>query len=118
MLVQWELEYPGMALHAPAVTWTMKNVGDETALSGSGCGEITIAQHAVPDNPHIDTTPWTNPLTLDRDVAPGTAHTMSYPVEWTGQNHGTYTAMITVGEGVTAEIYFEATPYGIAPAYG
>jgi hypothetical protein len=117
MSVVWELEYPGMELHGSDVTWTMKNVGDETAHSGTGCGEITIWQHSEGENSHVDTTPWTNPLTLDRDVAPHTAHTMTYPVAWEGQQHGTYTAMIKPSEGVTAEIYFQATLYGITHPY-
>lgn len=117
MPVHWEIEYPGMQLHGSQVTWTMKNVGDEAAQSGTGCGEIAIWQHPQDENSHVDSTPWTNALALSRDVPAGTAHTMTYPVAWTGQQQGTYTAMITVGEGVTAEIYFNVTLYGIEPAY-
>jgi hypothetical protein len=43
---------------------------------------------------------------------------MTFPLQWTGQQHGTYTAAITLGEGVSSEIYFEVTLYGIAPGYG
>lgn len=117
MSVHWELEYPGLHLDDQQLAWTMKNVGDETAVSGSTCGEISIWQHAEGEDSHVDTTPWTNPLTLDRDVEMHTGHSMTYPLSWDGQQHGRYTAMITIGEGVTAEIYFESTLYGIAPGY-
>jgi hypothetical protein len=117
MSVQWEVEYPGMALHGHEVTWTMKNVGDETAHSGTTCGEVTMWQHAAHDaahdDTHVDSTPWTNPLTLDRDVEPHTAHSMHQPVTWTGQQHGDYTVKITLGAGVEAELYLTVTLYGV-----
>jgi hypothetical protein len=118
MAVRWEVEYPGMQLHENEVVWTMKNVGDEAAQAGSHCGDISIWQHPGSAGSHVDTTPWTNPLSVDREVHPEAAHTMTFPLQWTGQQHGTYTAAITLGEGVSSEIYFEVTLYGIAPGYG
>ena len=117
MPVHWEVEYPGMQLHENEVVWTMKNAGDETAHAGSHCGEISIWHQPEGPDSHVDTTPWTNALTIDRDVDAGTAHTMTYPLLWTGQQHGRYTAAITLGDGVSAEIYFEVTLYGVAPGY-
>jgi hypothetical protein len=118
MSVHWEIEYPSMQLHGSKVGWTMKNVGDETAHSGTGCGEITIWQHPGTDQEaQVDTTPWVNPLSLDRDVEPNTAHTMTYPLEWTGQQHGTYSAKIDLTGGASSEIYFKATTWGITSAY-
>lgn len=117
MSVHWELELPGLALHGHEVTWTMKNVGDETAHAGSTIGEISIAQRADEHNPGVDTTPWTNPLMLHRDIEPHTAETMTYPVAWDGQPHGNYVAAITLGEGVSAEIYFGVGLYGVEPSY-
>lgn len=109
MSVHWEIEYPGLELHGAEIAWTMKNLGDETAPDGSVCGEVTIWQNAS----NVDSTPWTNPLTLSRDVPAQTAHTMTYPVAWDGQPHGSYTARITLPDNVMAEIYFNVTLNGV-----
>ena len=116
MSISWEIEHQGMELHGAEVSWTLKNIGDETAHAGSHCGEISIWQHPDANNPDVDTTPWTNQLTVDRDVEPNTAHTMTYPIAWTGQQHGSYVARITIEPQSMAEIYFVVTQYGIERA--
>jgi hypothetical protein len=117
MSVHWELELPGLALQGHEVTWTMKNVGDETAHAGSTIGEMSIAQRADENNPGVDTTPWTHPLLLHRDIEPHTAETMTFPVAWDGQPHGNYVAVMTLGDNVSAEAYFIVDMYGVQHPY-
>jgi len=117
MTEKWEVEYPGIQLHGHEIVWTMKNASQEPAHAHSQVGEISIWLHPDPHSPDLQSTPWTNPLIIDRDVPAETAHTMTYPVQWTGQQQGMYTAKITLGPEVSAEIYFRVTEWGIAPGY-
>jgi hypothetical protein len=109
MSVAWQIEYPGLQLnpHDAHVTWTMKNTGDESALEHSQCGEITIWRHHEDSNPSMDSSPRVEPLMIDREVQPDTAHTMVVPVWWEGQQPGMYTASVTLGEA-SGEIYFQS----------
>ncbi|HUP73887.1 MAG TPA: hypothetical protein VM282_12680 [Acidimicrobiales bacterium] len=65
MAVRWEIEYPALRIDGDLVVWTMKNVGDEDATSGSSLGTVNISRRQV-DDTLVDTTPYTNAITLDR----------------------------------------------------
>jgi hypothetical protein len=117
MTARWEFEHDGLRLDGPMVDWTMKNVGDEAAHPGDSCGEISIWRHAAEGQPPVDTTPWTTPLSVDRLVEPQTAHTMTHPVTWEGQEHGQYIAQVTLHDNVMWEIYFNSTLYGVEHSY-
>jgi len=110
--VRWEIEYPGLRIDGELAVWTMKNVGDDDAPSGSPLGTVSICALQTTDAP-VDTTPWTNAITLDRDVAAGTAHSMSYPITWTGQEVGTYRVTVMPHEDVYAETDYRRTLYGV-----
>jgi hypothetical protein len=114
MSVHWQVEYPHLQLHGQEVVWTMKNAGDEPAHAGTHVGDISITRRPGHDDEHIDPTPWVNPLTLDRDVAPQTAHTMHFPVTWAGQQPGSYVVKVTLGDGVEVELYIAIDIYGNA----
>ena len=115
MTVRWEIEYPALRIDGDLVVWTMKNVGDEDAASGSSLGTVSIARRQVSDTP-VDTTPYTNAITLDRDVAAGTLHAMSYPLTWTGQEPDAYVVTVMPHDDVAAELYYAKTIYGVESA--
>jgi hypothetical protein len=114
--VRWEIEYPMLRIDGELVVWTMKNVGDDDATPGSPLGTVSIYRIQVSDTP-VDTTPYTNAITLDRDVAAGTAHPMSYPLTWTGQEPGTYRVTVAPHDDVWAELDFVKTIYGVERPY-
>jgi hypothetical protein len=117
MAVRWEIEYSALRIDGDLVVWTLKNASDEDAPSGSPLGTVTISRRQVSDTP-VDTAPYTNALTLDRDVAAGTAHPMSYPLTWTGQEPGAYEVIVQPHDDHYAQLDFEKTPYGIErPGY-
>ena len=115
--VRWEIEYPMLHIDGDLVVWTIKNVGDEDATSGSSLGTVSIQAVKVSDTP-VDGTPYVNAITLDRDVAIGTAHAMSYPLTWTGQQPGTYKVMVSHHDDVYAETIYVKTLYGIERGFG
>ena len=117
MAVRWEIEYPMLRIDGDLVVWTIKNVGDEDATSGSSLGTVSIQAVAVSDSP-VDGTPYVNAITLDRDVAVGTAHAMSYPLTWTGQQPGTYKVMVAHHDDLYAETSYVKTLYGVENAFG
>jgi hypothetical protein len=117
MAVRWEIEYPMLHIDGDLVVWTVKNVGDEDATSGSSLGTVSIQAVKVSDSP-VDGTPFVNAITLDRDVAIGTAHAMSYPLTWTGQQPGTYKVMVSHHDDVYAETTYVKTLYGIERPFG
>ncbi len=112
--VRWEIEYPGLRLDGDQVAWTMKNVSDEEATSGSPLGKVTIHRRQIGEAPIVDTTPFTNDITLDRDVAGGTAHPMTYPLTWAGQEAGSYTVSVMPHSDVYAEMAYGVDGYGSA----
>lgn len=115
MAVRWEIDY-ALRIDGDVVVWTMKNVSDEDAASGSSLGTVSIARRQVDDTP-VDTTPYTNALTLDRDVAAGTAHAMSYPLSWTGQEPGGYRVTVMPHDDVYSELDYVKTLYGVEHSY-
>ncbi|MEO5839549.1 MAG: hypothetical protein ABIQ73_01455 [Acidimicrobiales bacterium] len=115
MAVRWEFEYPSLRIDGDLVVWTFKNVGDEDAPSGADLGTVTISRRAV-SNSTVDTTPYTNAITLDRDVAAGTAHPMSYPLTWVSQEVGTYQVTVAPHDDVWAELVYAKTLYGVETA--
>ena len=116
MAVWWEIEHSALRIEGDLVVWTLKNVGDEDATPGSSLGTVSISRRGDPAL--VDTTPYTNALTLDRDVAAGTAHPMSYPLTWTGQEVGAYEVIVTPRDDHWAQLDFEKTSYGIErPGY-
>lgn len=117
MTVRWEIEHSVLRIDGEYVVWTIKNVGDEDAPSGSSLGTVSIRAIEVSNSP-VDGTPYVNPITLDRDVPPGTAHAMSYPLTWTGQDVGTYRITVMHHDDLWAETDFVKTLYGIERAYG
>ena len=117
MAVRWEIEYPMLHIDGDLVVWTIKNVGDEDATSGLSLGTVSIQALKVSDSP-VDGTPYVNAITLDRDVAAGTAHHMSYPLTWTGQEPGTYKVMVSHHDDLYAETNFVKTLYGVERAFG
>ena len=112
MTVRWEFEHQYLRIDGDYVVWTFKNVGDEDAASGAPLGTVTISGVQATDSP-VDTTPYTNAITLDRDVAAGTAHPMSYPLTWTGQEVGTYRVVVMPHDDVYAELRYRRTLYGV-----
>ncbi|MEO8697987.1 MAG: hypothetical protein ABI658_31090 [Acidimicrobiales bacterium] len=112
MAVRWEFEYPSLRIDGDLVVWTLKNVGDEDATSGSSLGTVSISRRPVAESP-VDTTPYTNDVTLDRDVTAGTAHPMSYPLTWIGQETGAYQVTVAPHDDVWAELVYLKTLYGI-----
>lgn len=116
MTVRWEIEYPMLRIEGDLVAWTIKNIGDEDATSGSSLGTVSICAVKVSDSP-VDGTPFVNAITLDRDVAVGTAHAMSYPLTWTGQEPGTYQVRVTHHDDVWSETNYRKTLYGVERAF-
>jgi hypothetical protein len=114
--VRWEIEYPMLRIDGDIVVWTIKNVGDDDAPSGSSLGTVSICRLQSSDTP-VDTTPFTNEITLDRDVAAGTAHAMSYPLTWTGQEPGNYRVTVTPHDDAWADLDFLKTIYGVEHGY-
>jgi hypothetical protein len=112
MTVRWEFEYPSLRIDGDLVVWTLKNVGDEDATPGTSLGTVSISRRPVSDSP-VDTTPYTNAITLDRDVAVGTAHPMSYPLTWVGQEVGTYEVTVAPHDDVWAALIYGKTLYGV-----
>ena len=112
MPVRWEFEHSYLQINGDLAVWTFKNVGDEDAPSGSPLGYVTI-NHDVVSGSQVDTTPYTNAITLDRDVAAGTAHAMSYPLSWTGQEVGNYRIVVMPYEDVYVELRYRRTLYGV-----
>lgn len=112
MPVRWEIEHSYLRIDGDLATWTMKNVGDEDAPAGSSLGYVTI-NHDVVEGGHVETTPYTNEITLDRDVAAGTAHAMSYPLSWTGQEVGNYRITVMPHDDVCTELRYRRTLYGV-----
>ena len=112
MTVRWEIEHHHLRIDGDYATWTFKNVGDEDAPSGSSLGSVTIV--GVPNaTSNIDPTPYVNAITLDRDVAAGTGHPMSYPLSWTGQEVGSYRIVVMPHDDVYSELRFRRTLYGV-----
>jgi hypothetical protein len=112
MAVRWEIEHSFVRIEGDYAVWTFKNVGDEDAPSGSSLGSVTIS-HDVTTEGRVETTPYTNAITLDRDVAAGTAHPMSYPLSWTGQEVGNYRITIMPHDDVYSELRYRRTLYGV-----
>ena len=113
MPVRWEIEHQYLRIEGDYATWTFKNVGDEDAASGSPLGYVTINHDLVSDSQVVDTTPYTNAITLDRDVAAGTAHAMSYPLSWTGQEVGKYRITVMPHDDVYVELRYRRTLYSV-----
>ena len=112
MTVRWEIEPHYLRIEGDYATWSFKNASDEDAPSGSSLGTVTIVGVPGP-NSNIDPTPYVNAITLDRDVAAGTAHAMSYPLSWTGQEVGSYRIIVMPHDDVSAELLYRRTLYGI-----
>jgi hypothetical protein len=112
MTVRWEFEPHYLRIEGDYATWTLKNAGDEDAPSGSSLGTVTIVGVPGP-NSNIEPTPYVNAITLDRDVAAGTAHPMSYPLSWTGQEVGSYRIVVMPHDDVYTELRYRRTHYGV-----
>jgi hypothetical protein len=112
MTIRWEIEYPHLRLHGDQVVWTMKNAGDEDAPVGSSLGSVTIWR-LPEENSIVDSTPYTNSITLDREVVAGTAHPMSYPLTWTGQEVGTYRVVVAPHDDVWSQLDYRKTLYEV-----
>ena len=108
--VRWEIEYPMLRIDGELVVWTMKNVGDDDAPSGSSLGTVSIYRLQINETP-VDSTPYTNQITLERDVAAGTAHAMSYALTWTGQEPGTYRVTVAPHDDGWAQLDYDKTLY-------
>ena len=113
--VRWEIEYPALRIDGDLVVWTMKNVGADEATSGLSLGTVSI--YRLPEaSATVDSTAYTNEITLDRDVAAGTAHPMSYPLTWTGQETGNYRVTVTPHDDVYAQLDYRKTESGVESA--
>ncbi|MBA2282691.1 MAG: hypothetical protein H0W25_15890 [Acidimicrobiia bacterium] len=111
--VRWEIVQPGLRIDGDDVVWAIRNTSDEEdAPAGLALGTVSIWRRQEA-NSVIDSTPYTNEITLDRDVAAGTAHPMSYPLTWQGQESGAYTVLVTHHDDLTADLLYRKTEWEV-----
>ena len=99
------------------LVWVTVNRGDTAAAPGEVVDVVQVARRAAPANlndpseptPQVDTSPWQYEVPVEREVAPGTAHTARLPLTW-GLDDGHYTADVQVQRGehqVSAQLFFK-----------
>ena len=106
----WEIPYPGLRVEERQAAWTINNIGDDVAPSGTEIGTATITSRPGP-KALTPVATITNPLSIDRDVEGHTSHPMTYPLSWSGQEPGSYTLTVVIGPA-TAEVYYRANEWG------
>jgi hypothetical protein len=96
--VRFDLEAPGLRLEGHDLVWVTVNHGEVAAEPGTEVDVVRVARHPVHGNETVDTTPWQYEVPIDREVAPGTAHTARLPLTW-GLEDGHYSAELSVQRG-------------------
>jgi hypothetical protein len=104
--VRFELEMPGLRLEGHDLVWVTVNRGDVAAQPGAVVDVVRVARRPGPANlndpsappEQVDTTPWQYEVPVDREVAPGTAHTARLSLTW-GLEDGHYSAEVSIQRG-------------------
>jgi hypothetical protein len=112
--VWWEIEHNHIRLDDNYASWDIKNTSDTaTAEVGDSLGTVTIVQRP-------DGTPYTNEITLDREVEPGTGHHLTYPLTWDGQEEGSYSVKVIHHDApeVWAELRYRVKDGQVGQDYG
>jgi len=115
--LRFELESPGLQLEGRNLVWVTVNRGDIVAQPGEAVDTVQVFRRPAPVDvrwgdaqpEQVDTTPWQYDVANDREIAPGTAYTARFPLDW-GLADGHYGATVSVQRGehdVFAEIYFQ-----------
>jgi hypothetical protein len=113
--LRFGLEVPGLRLDGHDLEWVTVNHGDRAAMPGEVVDVVKVFRRPAPVNTEwneqpapVDPTPWQYEVPVDREVAPGTAHTARLALNW-GLEDGHYGAHVDVQRGehqVSGDLFF------------